>query len=426
MEKEAEIREQRSLKEVWMITIGHGLTHWYPATFYLLLPIIGKELGLTYTQIGFIISCQYIASSISNVPSGMLVDMVGRKSLLLATSLFWVGFPYLLMSFTQNYWFLLVCVALVGIGNNLWHPTAIPTLAQRFPDRKGFVLSIHSVGANVGDALAPLAIGSILAVLDWRQVVAFNVVPGVFIALAILFFLRNLYVVKKDKKEADTGTGKAADTTKAKEGMSFKEYFSGLKSLLKNRNLLIISSSSGFRSMTQNALNTFLPLYLFYELMFSEAMLGVALFVLQLAGLIAAPISGTLSDRLGRKRIIMASMLMTAAVLVVMAAAPNSKFFVVFIAVLGFFLYAIRPVMQAWLMDSTPKKMAGTSIGLLFGVQAMFSALAPTAAGLVADRFGLFSTFYFVAATIVIANFLIFFMPNQTTNKKDAAPSASG
>src|SRR5712664_1583003 len=132
---------EKSFREVWLITIGHALTHWYPATFYLLLPLIGKELGLTYGQIGLIMSCQYIAGAISNVPGGMLVDTVGKKGLLMALSLFWVGFPYLLMSFTHSYVMLLVCVAMVGVGNNLWHPTAIPMLAQRFPERKGLVLS---------------------------------------------------------------------------------------------------------------------------------------------------------------------------------------------------------------------------------------------------------------------------------------------
>jgi hypothetical protein len=48
--------------------MGHGLTHWYPSTFYLLLPIIGLELGLTYSQIGLIMTCQYVAGAIANVP----------------------------------------------------------------------------------------------------------------------------------------------------------------------------------------------------------------------------------------------------------------------------------------------------------------------------------------------------------------------
>ena len=121
----------RSLRDVWLITLGHALTHWYPSTFYLILPIIGKELGLSYSQIGLIMTCQYIAGAIANVPGGIIVDTVGRKGVLMALSLFWVGFPYLLMGFSHGYLMLLGCVALVGFGNSLWHPTAIPTLAQQ-------------------------------------------------------------------------------------------------------------------------------------------------------------------------------------------------------------------------------------------------------------------------------------------------------
>ncbi len=46
---------------MWLITLGHSLTHWYPATFYLLLPLIGKELGLSFSEIGLIMTCQYVA-----------------------------------------------------------------------------------------------------------------------------------------------------------------------------------------------------------------------------------------------------------------------------------------------------------------------------------------------------------------------------
>src|SRR3954470_19703584 len=86
----------RSLREVWLVTAGHSLTHWYPATFYILLPLIGAELGLSYSQIGLVMSCQYIAGAISNIPGGMFVDTSHRKGTLLAVSLFWIGFPYLL------------------------------------------------------------------------------------------------------------------------------------------------------------------------------------------------------------------------------------------------------------------------------------------------------------------------------------------
>ena len=126
-----------------MITTGHALTHWYPATFYLLLPVIGKELGLSYSEIGTVLTVQYIAGALSNIPGGLVVDAIGRKGLLMALSLFWIGFPYLIMGFTNAYWMLVVCTMLIGIGNNLWHPTAIPLLARRFPQGFGHRYAWH-------------------------------------------------------------------------------------------------------------------------------------------------------------------------------------------------------------------------------------------------------------------------------------------
>jgi MFS family permease len=391
-----------SFREMWLITLGHALTHWYPATFYLLLPIIGKELGLSFSQIGLIMTCQYIAGAVANVPGGVLVDTVGRKGVLMAVSLFWVGFPYLLMGFAHSYLMLLGCVALVGFGNSLWHPTAIPTLARRFPERKGLVLSLHSMGGNVGDAIAPLVIGSLLAVLSWREVIVLNVAPGIVIALLIFIFLGTMQLGGK-KRDA---SGEAQGRTQP-----LADYFRGLPELFKSRGLVLLSTSSAFRSMTQNALLTFLPVFLAYELGYSPFWVGACMFALQTAGFAAAPIAGHLSDRMGRRSIMMTSMAMTAVVLVFMALAGKSLAFVFFIAVLGFFLYAIRPVMQAWILETTPRNMGGTSIGVLFGAQALGSSAGPLLGGLVADAYGLTAAFYFFAATIVLANFFIFFMP---------------
>jgi MFS family permease len=392
----------RPFREVWLITLGHALTHWYPATFYLLLPIIGKELGLTYSQIGLIMTCQYLAGAVANIPGGALVDTVGRKGFLMALSLFWIGFPYLLIGFTNSYLMLLACVALVGFGNSLWHPTAIPTLAHRFPARKGLVLSMHGMGGNVGDALAPIAVGSLLVVLSWREVVVLNVVPGVVMALLILAFLGTLRLGGRKPDPQAQGEGRV---------QSLGDYLRGLRPLFRNRGLVLLSTSSAFRSMTQNALLTFLPVYLAYEMGYSPFWVGASLFALQAAGFAASPIAGHLSDRMGRKSVMMTSMAMTAVILVFMAVAGRSHAFVFLVAVLGFFLYAIRPVLQAWLLDTTPKNMGGTSVGVLFGAQALGSSIAPLLGGMIADAFGLSATFYFLAATIVAANFFIFFMP---------------
>jgi len=394
-----------SYREMWLITLGHSLTHWYPATFYLILPIIGKELGLTYSQIGLIMTCQYIAGAVANIPGGVLVDTVGRKGVLMATSLFWVGFPYLLMGFTHSYLMLLSCVALVGFGNSLWHPTAIPTLARRFPERKGLVLSLHGMGGNAGDAIAPIVVGALLATFSWREVVVINVVPGVVIALLIFVFLGTMQLGSKREASAEAGT------------QSLRDYFRGVPELFRNRGLILLSASSAFRSMTQNALLTFLPVYLAYEMGYSSFWVGACMFALQAAGFAAAPVAGHLSDRMGRKSVMMTSMAMTAVVLVFMALAGKSLAFVFFVTLLGFFLYAIRPVLQAWLLETTPKNMGGTSIGVLFGAQAIGSSIGPLLGGMVADRYGLIATFNFLAVTIVAANLFILFMPKTEPAK---------
>jgi FSR family fosmidomycin resistance protein-like MFS transporter len=380
----------RPWRELWLITIGHGLTHWYPATFYLLLPLIGTELGLSYSQIGLIMTCQYIASAVANVPGGVLVDTVGRKGLLMAISLFWIGFPYLLIGFSHSYLMLLACVSLVGFGNSLWHPTAIPTLARRYPERKGLVLSIHGMGGNVGDAVAPLVIGSALAWFTWREVVVLNVMPGLVVAALLFALLGSLRLAPKKH-----------------ETQSFGEYLGGLRELFRSRALVLLSTGSAFRTMTQSALLTFLPVYLATDMGYSPLLVGACLFALQAAGFAASPIAGHLSDRVGRKQILVGSMAATAVVLLAMAFAGGSPLFVGLVAVLGFFLYATRPVIQAWMLEATPKNMAGSSIGLLFGAQALGAAIGPLAGGMVADRYGLLAAFYFLAATIVVANLFV-------------------
>jgi len=404
-----------SLKDVWLLSGGHCFTHWYPATFFILLPILGKELGLSYTEIGFIMTVQHLAGAITNLPGGMLVDAVGKKGYLMAVSLFWVGVPYALMALTHNYWMLLACVALVGIGNNLWHPAAIPTLAIRYPDRKGLILALHGMGGNLGEAIAPLFIGLLLTYMSWRAAVVVNIIPGAVMATLILVMLGAFAV--------SYNAGKTGEARSPRLGAG--EYLRGMLSLLRNRGLMLISISSGFRIMTQIGLLTFLPAYLAYELGYSPWAVGLAMTLLQIAGFIATPIGGHLSDKMGRKKVVMASFSVTAILIVAMALAGRTPAFIVMVAILGFFLYATRAVIQAWTIEETPKHLAATGIGVVFMLQGIGAAISPTIFGLIADAYDIFTAFYFLAGTIVVANSLIVFMPNRETEPATVAAAAT-
>jgi len=254
------------------------------------------------------------------------------------------------------------------------------------------------MGGNVGDAIAPIVIGAALAFFTWRQVVVVNVLPGLVVALLMFAFL---------------GTMQLGQRKAHAEGQSVREYMAGLRVLLRNRALVLLSTGSSFRTMTQSALLTFLPVYLANDMGYSPFWVGACLFAVQAAGFAAAPVAGHLSDRMGRKQILVASMLSSAVVLVFMALAGGSPIFIALIAILGFFLYATRPVIQAWLLDVTPKNMGGSSIGVLFGAQAIGGALGPYFGGMIADRYGLLATFYFLAFTIVIANVLVIWVPKK-------------
>jgi sugar phosphate permease len=117
----------------------------------------------------------------------------------------------------------------------------------------------------------------------------------------------------------------------------------------------------------------------------------------------------------------MSTMLLSGVTIVFMAFAGKSVAFVLFIALTGFFLYAMRAALQAWAVESTPREMAGSGVAIQFGIQSVGSAIAPAIFGMVADAYDLHAAFLVIAGTIVLANFLILFMPNGEARKPAAA-----
>jgi predicted MFS family arabinose efflux permease len=281
----------------------------------------------------------------------------------------------------------------------------------------------------------------LLTTLSWREIVVLNVVPGAAMSVLLLFFLGALTFAPKAKPAKVAGSdpagvpaaasaaaagsvaaappASAAPAAAAQSavvnggGQSMASYMVGLKTLVRTPGLFMLTLSSSFRSMTQGTLLTFLPLYLAKEMKYDIFWVGVILAMLQLAGFIAAPIAGHLSDTMGRKTILVSCFGVSGVVLVLMTFAGGTPLFVFLVAVLGFFLYAARPIMQAWMLEATPKNMGGTAIGLMFGMQSGAQAIAPVLGGIVADQYGLLSAFYLLAVTIILANIMVIWIPAQ-------------
>ena len=194
-------------------------------------------------------------------------------------------------------------------------------------------MAYHGMGGNVGDAVAPLVIGFLLQSYNWRTVVLINVVPGIAVACFIL-----VYVGRLQMAEVRAGLAKFKPAA-----LSGTQRLRMVVALLRNRALVTLVIGSAFRSMTQGALLTFLPLYLSRVMGYSPLWIGGCMFALQAAGFVAAPIAGHLSDMVGRRQIIMSSMSMTAVVILFMIFAGGTGWFVFPVAILGFFLFAVEP-----------------------------------------------------------------------------------
>jgi MFS family permease len=386
-----------------VITLGHGITHWYPSTLYIVLPYLAKDLGLTYSQVGVLMGWNYFTSFFVNLPGGLIVDMVGKTGLLLGLAIALTGLPYFFLGFSTSYVVAIIVVTFVGIGNNLWHPAAFSILAKRYPDRKGFAIAIHAMGGNLGNTLAPMVVGVALTFLIWRHVLILNFLPGVFMGLVLWRLLVKVGTVRGELKGNE---------------LSLKEYWVAVKTMAQNRSILLLCSLSGMRSMTTNGLFTFLPIYLAHELKYSPALVGAYITVVQAAGIFASPISGVISDKKGRRPVLTAGLLSTSFLLVALVILRLNFLFIGVLAFLGFFLFSLQPVMFAWAMDLAPKNMSGTTVSGLFGIQSLFSGFAPAVCGLIADRFGILYSFYFLASTIFAANFLVYLIPDKPPKKE--------
>ena len=388
------------------LSLGHGVTHWYPSTLFIVLPYLAKDLGLTYSQVGVLMGWNYFTSFFINLPGGLIVDMVGKTGFLLGLAIALTGLPYFFLGFSSSYVIAMIVVTFVGIGNNIWHPAALSFLAKRYPERKGFAIALHALGAHLGDTLAPMAVGVALTFMIWRQVLILNFFPGVLMGFVIWRLLARAGTIRTEERRKE---------------LSLREYWVGVKTMARNKSILLLCSLSGMRSMTQAGLFTFLPIYLANELKYPPALVGTYMTVVQAAGIFSSPISGSISDRKGRRPVLTAGLLTTSLLLVALVILRLNFLFIGVLALLGFFLFSMGPVMVAWMMDLAPKNISGTTVSTLFGIQSLFAGFAPAICGFIADRFGILYSFYFLAFTIFAANFLVYLIPDKSPKEKMAS-----
>jgi len=184
-----------------------------------------------------------------------------------------------------------------------------------------------------------------------------------------------------------------------------------------NIQLIPLFLVAGVRTVTQNGVLIFMPLYLVANEGASAAVIGASLFSMQMGGLISGPIAGYLSDKHGRKIIAISSLLVSGVLVPFYPLISSNILIILLSAVIGFAIYAGRPVVQGWALDIAPSKTSGSVISLLFMMQVGSAALFAMIAGIIADRYGLAIIFIILSAVCIITLVVASLIPSSKTIK---------
>lgn len=373
-----------------LLSGGHGVAHWYNGMLSVLYPVLTVALGLSYSQVGLFDSSRGLVAVIVSLAGGYLADVAGRKRLMLFLSLASLGISALFLSFATTFVVALFWLAIMGIGNSLWHPYAMPMLNTIFEKRKGLALAVHDSGGNVLHGLSPVAVGALLGIWHWDAVVRLHLWPGLIVGAIILLAMPRI------------GSEIAARSTTP-------DYRQALDvGILRNRKFLVASGVSAGLTMGRLGLFTFLPLFLAFELNFNSAQQGLHIGILTISGALLGPATGHLADRVGVRAVLLTAMLLASIVTVALSAARPGILLVAMIAFLGVALFSTRSLILLYVMNVVPEALGGSSVGAVFSLNRLFGILAPLLAGFMADAFGLRAVFYFLGALIFAGMLLTF------------------
>ncbi len=385
------IRElgSENLKLLGVITGGHFVIHWFQQLFPVLLPSVKAGLGLNDVQVGALTSARQMAQGTLNLPSGLLADsLVRHRALILASSLVIMGLAYLLFGKAPSFVWLLFAAGLVGLGSAVWHPAAAATLSNRFPERRATALAVHGMGATSSDTITPLVMGALLVTFPWQNVLALQIVPAFLVGLLVLRGLRGIF----------TGAG-----SQASRSAQIRE----IGELARNPVFLTISAARGLTQMGRLVVLTFLPIYLQEHLGYSPFILGVHIMLLHAMGTISQPILGFLSDRFGRKAVLLPSFITLGLLFLLLAVAAAGIQLGLVITVIGVFFYTLVNITNAAVMDVAGSKIQATSYGLTSVLTQLFVIPTPILAGFLIGSYGIHSAFFLAGAFLLLAGLVI-------------------
>ena len=418
------------------LTSGHGVFHWIAQSFIVVLPEVRDLLlGGSVIAVTSIQTTREVMSGVVSLPGGVLTDALRRYwGWVMAVCMAFFGVGWLLMAAAgwqvpgsawltsqesvsaaessalnpAGYALLIFGMAIVAVAASVWHLPAMAALSAHFSHRRGSVLSFHGVGGNVGDVLGPVLTGILLVTLTWQAIITIYAAVPLFLAFLVFWAFR------------DIGQRAQAAAEEQSTGDTMRSQIEETKLLVRNARVWGITLVAGLRGMAYIGFVTVLPLYLADELGLTSnsehgdfenlVIRGSLIGLLVLVGIFASPVAGYISDRLGRKLVLIPGMLALAAITLLMAPFGDSLAVMsALLAALGLFLYSDQPILTAAAMDVVREGTAATTLGLMSTSRFLFSAASPIIAGWLYD-INADNLFYYTAALYAVAVVILAFV----------------
>ena len=386
------------------LSFGHGVSHLYDQGFPVFMPAIQAAMGLTNFQVAFLLGIRQGGFGAVNLIGGAIVDqMKASWGPILTGCMIWASLGFLVVALSPNLGVLIFAVSIVSIPGALWHLPSTAALSRRFPDRRGFAISMHGFGSNIGNVLAPLVAGGLLTFMLWRHILLIYAIPAALMAVFVWWSLRDLGV---EDGEQDVDRPKRRVLAGYREGLE----------MFKNPVVATLVIAAAIRGVANNALFQWTPFYLKNAtdggLDMSYFGAGVHLSLLTGMGIVSAPILGYLSDRYGRKQVLVPGLIIAAVLTMFVVSAGDSLMLAVFLAGIGLFSFSLQQIILASVLDIVDRGKEATASGLIFGINGVLGFGSPFIAAYIIDDLGGYgSIFYYVGVLTIVAAVIIVFIP---------------
>ena len=363
-------------KAVALLALGFGLVGIDRFMIMPLFPVMMKDLNLDYQDLGHITGALAIAWGISAMFAGNLSDRIGHRKVIIPAI---IAFSLLagLSGLATGMLSLVMIRALMGLAEGASAPASIiATLDASKPTRHGRNIGIQQVASPLfGLGLAPILVTQLLKFLPWHLIFAVVTIPGLIVAFLLWKVLRN---TKRSAAVKHTAVPNVA-TRKWTDVLRYRNVSLNMIGMLCWLTCLIV-------------LTALFPSYLVDYLQLDMQQMGYVLSAIGFGGSLGTLLMPALSDRVGRKPVMVVSVAGAAIFLVaLMRTGPNSTLLFIYLMLTLLFIFSLITLTVGPLSaESVPPELMSTASGLVVGVGEVFGGgVAPAIAGYVAKHFGI-------------------------------------